>query len=29
VMHFDVAFPLDGDDSIKSVQYLVLTCESF
>jgi hypothetical protein len=29
VIHFDVAFPLDGDGSIQSVQYLIRTRESF
>lgn len=29
VVHFDVAFPLDGDGSIQSVQYLIRTKESF
>ncbi len=28
VVHFDVAFPLDGDRSIRSVQYLVTTKET-
>jgi hypothetical protein len=29
VLHFDVAFPLDGDDSIKNVQFLIETKRSF
>ena len=29
VLHIDVAFPLDGDPSIKSVQFLVETKEKF
>jgi hemolysin activation/secretion protein len=29
MLHLDVAFPLDGDDSIDSVQFLVTTKESF
>jgi len=29
VVHLDAAFPLDGDTSIKSVQWLVSTSESF
>lgn len=29
VFHFDVAFPLDGDDSIDDVQFFVKTKESF
>lgn len=29
VIHLDVAFPLDGDDSIKSVQWLISTKSSF
>jgi hypothetical protein len=29
VLHFDVAFPLDGDDSIRNVQFLVETKRSF
>jgi hypothetical protein len=29
MLHFDVAFPLDGDDTIDSVQFLVTTKESF
>jgi outer membrane protein assembly factor BamA len=29
VVHFDVAFPLDGDDSIERVQWLVSTKKSF
>jgi hemolysin activation/secretion protein len=29
VIHFDLAFPLDGDPSIKSVQWLVTTKASF
>lgn len=29
VVHFDVAFPLDGDSSIKNVQFLVETKRSF
>jgi len=29
VLHVDVAFPLDGDPSIKSVQFLVETKEKF
>lgn len=29
MVHVDVAFPLDGDDTIKSVQYLISTSESF
>jgi len=29
VLHIDVAFPLDGDSSIKSVQFLVETKKSF
>ncbi len=29
MVHFDVAFPLDGDDSIEEVQWLVRTRETF
>jgi hemolysin activation/secretion protein len=29
VLHIDVAFPLDGDQSIRSVQFLVETKEKF
>ena len=29
VLHVDVAFPLDGDSSIRSVQFLVETKKSF
>lgn len=29
VLHFDVAFPLDGDSSLRSVQYLIETKKSF
>jgi hypothetical protein len=29
MVHLDVAFPLDGDDSIESVQWLVTTKETF
>jgi len=29
VLHIDVAFPLDGDSSIDSVQFLVETRKSF
>lgn len=29
VIHFDLAFPLDGDPSIKSMQWLVTTKASF
>jgi outer membrane protein assembly factor BamA len=29
VLHFDVAFPLDGDSSLKNVQFLVETKRSF
>jgi outer membrane protein assembly factor BamA len=29
VLHFDVAFPLDGDSSIKNVQFLIETKRSF
>ncbi len=29
MVHFDVAFPLDGDDSIEDVQWLVSTKETF
>jgi hypothetical protein len=29
VLHIDLAFPLDGDPSIKSVQLLVETKEKF
>ena len=29
VLHIDVAFPLDGDSSVRSVQYLIETKESF
>jgi outer membrane protein assembly factor BamA len=29
VLHFDVAFPLDGDPSIRSVQFLIETKRSF
>lgn len=29
IMHLDLAFPLDGDGSIKSVQWLVTTKQSF
>ena len=28
IVHFDVAFPLDGDDTIDSVQWLVTTKKS-
>jgi hypothetical protein len=29
MIHFDVAYPLDGDDSIEKVQWLVRTSETF
>lgn len=29
VLHFDVAFPLDGDSSLRSAQYLIETKKSF
>ncbi len=29
VLHFDVAFPLDGDSSISQMQFLVQTKRSF
>jgi outer membrane protein assembly factor BamA len=29
VLHFDIAFPLDGDSSVRSVQYLIETKASF
>jgi hypothetical protein len=29
VLHLDLAFPLDGDPSIKNVQFLVETRKSF
>ncbi len=29
VLHFDVAFPLDGDESIRNVQFLIETKRSF
>jgi hypothetical protein len=29
VLHFDVAFPLDGDSSLRDVQYLIETKKSF
>ena len=29
VLHIDVAFPLDGDSSIRSVQFLIETKKSF
>ncbi|MCP4661912.1 MAG: hypothetical protein GY856_41440 [bacterium] len=27
--HLDIAFPLDGDDSIRRVQFLIATSDSF
>ena len=29
VLHIDVAFPLDGDSSIRNVQFLIETKKSF
>ena len=29
IIHVDLAFPLDGDSSIKNVQFLIQTKESF